>query len=254
MTTRFSPVLFGLALLLAAACGGSTSPTSPSRQQLAIATTSLPVADVGIAYGASLEASGGIPPLTWSIVKGALPAGLELTTTGVIAGFPGQSGNSTFDVQVTDMSRPPQSASRTLALPVAAATRPPVNISGRWTGTFTSTSVPLVPTEVQSRTTIPSLDPTTAPIELALEQDGNNVTGTFTGGKITAAGVSGNRFNGVLVWTGYYSSSCPNTGTFSGTVETDHLVWKGSFLPKSGSDPFCSLFLPHDVTIDARKR
>jgi hypothetical protein len=245
-----------VAVLCVWSCGGN--PASPSggpssRQELKIDTVNLPPADVGVPYGASLEASGGSRPLTWSIARGALPPGLELTKTGVIAGFPRESGNVLFDVQVTDTSTPPQSASRTLAIPVAAAARPVANISGHWTGTFTWTSVPLAPYAVQPSTTLPSLEPTTQPIQLTLEQKGNAVSGTFSSGHITSAVVSGNRFTGILEWTGFYSGSCPNSGTFTGPVEADHLVWKGSFLAKPGSGFLCDVFLPHDVTFDARR-
>jgi len=62
-------------------------------QPLSIATTSLPVATVGIAYQATLQAAGGESPYTWSVVSlpwdGSLPEGLTLNaSTGVISGIP----------------------------------------------------------------------------------------------------------------------------------------------------------------------
>jgi len=43
---------------------------------LAITTTTLPNGAVGTAYNQTLQATGGTPPVTWSITLGALPAGL----------------------------------------------------------------------------------------------------------------------------------------------------------------------------------
>lgn len=70
---------------------------------LSITTTSLPNATVGTAYSATLQASGGAPPYTWSIASGALPAWASLNTnTGAITGMPNASGTTSFTVQVTD--------------------------------------------------------------------------------------------------------------------------------------------------------
>jgi hypothetical protein len=69
---------------------------------LTITTTALPAATVGVAYTATLAATGGTPPYTWSIASGTLPAGLTLTpATGVISGTPTTSGTSSVTVQVT---------------------------------------------------------------------------------------------------------------------------------------------------------
>lgn len=74
--------------------------------KLAISSTSLPDATVGVAYTAPLAATGGAPPLSWSIVTGTLPAGLSLTpSSGVISGTPtGAPGSSALTFQVTDAS------------------------------------------------------------------------------------------------------------------------------------------------------
>ncbi len=70
---------------------------------LALTTTSLPAATQNAAYSSTLAASGGNPPFTWSIIAGALPAGLRLnSTTGVIAGTPASSGTSNFTLLVAD--------------------------------------------------------------------------------------------------------------------------------------------------------
>ncbi len=70
---------------------------------LQIVTTSLPVGSVGASYSATLAASGGTPPYTWSATSGALPAGLQLSANaGTIAGTPTASGSFPFTAQVRD--------------------------------------------------------------------------------------------------------------------------------------------------------
>lgn len=80
---------------------GSGTPDNP----LTIETTTLPGASAEISYGAVLEASGGVPPYTWSLSLGSrLPSGLSLSSSGIITGVPIEvvSGTYTFVVQVKD--------------------------------------------------------------------------------------------------------------------------------------------------------
>jgi large repetitive protein len=86
--------------------------TTPS-----VTTTSLPNATVGQSYSATLAASGGVTPYTWS--ETGLPAGLTLnSSTGGISGTPTTPGTSTVMVTVTDALG--QSASASLSLTVAS--------------------------------------------------------------------------------------------------------------------------------------
>jgi photosystem II stability/assembly factor-like uncharacterized protein len=69
----------------------------------AIATTVLPAAGLRVAYSAALAASGGVPPLAWSVPEGYLPPGLVLDPgSGAISGVPGREGTYAFSVQVAD--------------------------------------------------------------------------------------------------------------------------------------------------------
>ncbi len=71
--------------------------------RLKIATERLPGGTVGTAYSAALTAQGGTLPLTWNVVEGHLPPGLELNpSTGVIGGTPNQAGSFGFRIRVTD--------------------------------------------------------------------------------------------------------------------------------------------------------
>ena len=70
-------------------------------------TSLLPNGTVTQAYTRTLTATGGTQPLTWSLASGSLPAGLTLSTGGVISGTPTAAGTSPFTVQVTDaLSQP----------------------------------------------------------------------------------------------------------------------------------------------------
>ncbi len=64
--------------------------------------TVAPVAAVQGAFSLTvLQAAGGTPPYTWSVTSG-LPAGMTLTSTGVLSGTPTAVGSSSLVVNVTD--------------------------------------------------------------------------------------------------------------------------------------------------------
>ncbi len=110
----------------AAAYVGLTNPVSP----LAITTTSLSGGTVGSAYSATLAATGGTTPYTWSISTGTLPAGLTLDpATGAITGTPSASGTTDFTVTATDSSSPAMTANQALSIDVAPATVSPLAIT-----------------------------------------------------------------------------------------------------------------------------
>ena len=91
--------------------------------ELTITTNSLPEGKVGTAYSATVEATGGVPPYTWSISAGSLPAGLTLNpTTGAISGTPTAAGNYEFTVKVEDKSTPAQSDTQNLSIMVSIGT------------------------------------------------------------------------------------------------------------------------------------
>jgi len=107
-TTNISASLSGIT--------GSTALTV-SLNPLAISTQSLAGGTVGALYSASLAASGGTLPYTWSISSGLLPTGLSLnSSTGNISGTPTAAGTFTFTVQATDASSPQQTATQSLSI------------------------------------------------------------------------------------------------------------------------------------------
>lgn len=68
-----------------------------------VSTTTAPFGIVGSNYSATLAASGGTAPLTWSLFGGTLPAGLVLNgNAGTVTGTPTAPGNSTATLTVRD--------------------------------------------------------------------------------------------------------------------------------------------------------
>ena len=72
----------------------------------------------GAPYSATLMATGGVLPYTWSITAGALPAGLLLNSDGSITGTPSGTGTASFTVQVADSESPTQVSVANLTLTI----------------------------------------------------------------------------------------------------------------------------------------
>ncbi len=98
---------------------------------LSITTTSLPAGVVGTAYSQAVVSTGGVTPISWSVVSGNPPTGIQLNTaTGVLAGTPTAVGSQTFTVQVTDsLARMAQQQFTVSIVPVLTITS-----SGSFTG------------------------------------------------------------------------------------------------------------------------
>ena len=101
-----------------------------------ITTTTLPGGLVGTAYNQQLAATG-TTPITWTLQSGALPAGLSLSTAGVISGTPTTAGTSNFTVKATNSA-----GSDTKALSIAVTTSavaPTITTSSLPAGTVATT-------------------------------------------------------------------------------------------------------------------
>jgi hypothetical protein len=155
---------------------------------LSITTTSpLTAGAIGVPYTASLAAAGGVSPYTWSITSGTLPAGLTLSSTGLISGTPTNQETQSFTVQVSDSQTPPANATANLSLTINGPT-------GRLNGNYV--------------------------FSFSGYQNGNQVlqAGSFTAdgaGNITNGLMDSNSAAGVhtsLTFTGTYSLDSTNTG------------------------------------------
>lgn len=91
--------------------------SNPTANPPAITTASLTPATAGLAYTASLAASGGLAPYAWSISGGSLPAGLSLDpASGHLSGIPTTAGTANFTARVVDATG--TAASRAFSLMV----------------------------------------------------------------------------------------------------------------------------------------
>ncbi len=86
---------------------------------LSITTSSLPNGITSTAYSATLQSTGGVTPVSWSVTLGSLPAGLSLNaSTGAITGSPTTAGTSNFTVQAADSGTPQQKVTKALSITV----------------------------------------------------------------------------------------------------------------------------------------
>ncbi|MFZ3262852.1 MAG: putative Ig domain-containing protein [Terriglobales bacterium] len=84
---------------------------------LQVQTTGLPMGSEVTAYAATLYASGGVQPYSWSIGSGSLPGGLALNaTSGAITGTPTATGAINFTVEVTDSAATHATANLTITV------------------------------------------------------------------------------------------------------------------------------------------
>jgi len=91
---------------------------------LLVVPATLPTGAVNDPYpSTTLGASGGLPPYTWAITVGSLPAGLSLnTSTGAITGTPtGPSATANFTAQVTDSTNAKQTGTFSIIVNPALA-------------------------------------------------------------------------------------------------------------------------------------
>lgn len=126
------PVFFALtcvAILTTSGCsqavtGGSAASLPPAT--LAITTSTLPNGQVNSPWAATLAASGGTPPYSWSTASGSsLPGWMTINaSSGQLSGVPTQSGGVTISIQAKDSSSTPQTASKSFSLTVSAAVSP----------------------------------------------------------------------------------------------------------------------------------
>jgi len=95
---------------------------------LLITPSVLPGGSVATPYSSSVQATGGVPPYTWSLISGQLPAGLSLNPgSGEITGTPILVSGTpvSFTLGVTDSQTVPASASRAFSISITTGSTNP---------------------------------------------------------------------------------------------------------------------------------
>ncbi len=129
----------------------TSPPPAPAPSPLTITTTSLPGGKVSVAYTATLAASGGTTPYTWSS-GGGLPPGLTLSGSGTISGTPTTAGTYQVTVNVADSAQQATSHSYSLTTGSTGGTTPPPPTPSAIT--ITATTVPTGTVGVSYSTTL----------------------------------------------------------------------------------------------------
>ena len=71
---------------------------------ITLAPPTLPPGSVGVAYSQPITATGGTAPYTFSVVSGTLPAGLTLSSGGLLSGTPTTVGSPPVTILATDVN------------------------------------------------------------------------------------------------------------------------------------------------------
>ena len=100
--SKLRPGRFFVWGLLALTLTAAFSTPAFAQFSLTLQPNSLPAATQGTAYSVTITAIGGTAPYTFALSSGTLPAGLTLTTGGVLSGTPTASGSPSFQIQATD--------------------------------------------------------------------------------------------------------------------------------------------------------
>src|SRR5947199_113829 len=103
---------------------------------LQVTSSQLSGGTAGTTYSATLSASGGTSPYSWSVSSGTLPTGLSLSSSGTLSGTPTVAGAFPFTVAVKDAAS--ASASASLSINVVTAAAPSVSISSPANGATVS--------------------------------------------------------------------------------------------------------------------
>ena len=157
-------------------------------QGLTLAPWTAPDGTEGFPYSQTLAATGGDGRYTWAMSSATtLPAGLTLeTATGAISGTPTATGTTNFEVEVTSAG---QTATKTLAITIAATALPPPSITttsmaGGTVGTAYSQT--LAATGGDGSYTWAMSSATTLPAGLTLDTATGNISGTPTAAGTTS--------------------------------------------------------------------
>ncbi len=104
---------------------------------LIISTSSpLPPGTVTQPYNFPLTSTGGTGTKTWDITSGSLPAGLSLSSSGVISGTPQATGTSSPTFRVRDSGNPQDTATKQISITIGLPAPPTITTTTLPNATF----------------------------------------------------------------------------------------------------------------------
>lgn len=137
-TASVTPTVSSGVVTYGITCGGTETALAAvnvGSTAFMVTTTALPNGSIGATYSATLAATNGKTPYTWSIQSGALPQGLSLSGAGVVSGTPTENGTSNFVVQVTDSAGATATASLAITITTTPLTIAQANLLNGTVGT-----------------------------------------------------------------------------------------------------------------------
>jgi hypothetical protein len=210
----------------------------------------LPSGRIGVFYSQSLQATGGSPPYSFSLLSGTLPAGLSLSGSGVISGTPIVNTTSTFTVGVADsifasavqafsLTISPQTFDFTSALRVAQIAE-----GLNWKTLFIITNLDTAPTNYVFRFWDDNGNSLALPI---LNSSPGTLTGTLAVGGTTFAETPGNSASLLQGWAEVASTGRLGVTTIFRSVIPGRPVSEGTV---TGVSSGSRVILPFDNTQD----
>src|SRR5208337_1859328 len=119
-----------------------------------ITNTALPSGEISGSYSVQLLGSGGVPPYTFSLISGTVPAGFSPSnfpsSSGLISGTPTLAYNASVTFGIADSLTPANTGRKTFSLLIQAtnltittASLPAVTAGVAYSTTLTATETPL---------------------------------------------------------------------------------------------------------------
>ena len=196
---------------------------------ITVSPGSLPGGTVNSSYSQTITASGGTAPYTYVLQSGTLPAGMTLSSSGVLSGTPTQSGNFSIAVQANDSTTGPSapyhsntatSGSYTLTIAAPTITVSPSSLPNATAGTAYSQTLSA------SGGTAPytfSASSGNVPPGMTLSSDGTLSGTPTTAGdfSFTATATDAQSFTGQQNYTVHVSAVAPGAPTIGAATAGD---------------------------------
>ena len=219
-----------------------------------ITTTSLPAGMVSQNIHTNLQATGGQPPYTWSLVSGSLPPGV-IFNSGLIDGIPTNSGTFNFTIQVTDQLG--GTTNQSLSLTINGSAQPlqvtTTFLPGGTTGTFYSNQVSATGGQLPYSW---SLTPGSSPLPPGLNLSGSGIlSGTPTNGgsfgfflRVTDAALTTADSDFLSITIANPPLLVPSTNLPGGTVG---VIYNRQLLATGGQPPYTWALAPGSLPVPA---